>query len=56
MPVNNNPPQNLIRRDNKVSIVEASVIVAVYNGEKTLSKTIESILNQTYTNFNLDKT
>lgn len=53
MPVNNSPPQNLIRRDHKVSIVEASVIVAVYNGEKTLSKTIESILNQTYTNFEL---
>ena len=28
-----------------------SVLMAVYNGEKYLLEAIESILNQTYTNF-----
>jgi|TARA_B100000929_G_scaffold285752_1_gene269813 glycosyltransferase involved in cell wall biosynthesis len=36
-----------------VSSVKASVIVAVYNGAKTLTQTIESILSQTYDNFEL---
>ncbi|MHC6646299.1 glycosyltransferase family 2 protein [Alteromonas sp. HB246098] len=36
-----------------MSSVKASVIVAVYNGAKTLTKTIESILSQTYDNFEL---
>jgi glycosyltransferase involved in cell wall biosynthesis len=30
-----------------------SVIIPVYNGEKTIFKTIESVLNQTFTNFEL---
>lgn len=36
-----------------MSSVKASVIVAVYNGAKTLTQTIESILSQTYDNFEL---
>jgi glycosyltransferase involved in cell wall biosynthesis len=30
-----------------------SVIIPVYNGEKTIRETIESILNQTFTDFEL---
>ncbi|MGA9379390.1 MAG: glycosyltransferase family A protein, partial [Phormidium sp.] len=30
-----------------------SVIIPVYNGEKTIRETIESVLNQTYKNFEL---
>jgi len=33
------------------SIPEISVVMSVYNGEKYLDEAIESILNQTYTNF-----
>lgn len=36
-----------------MSSVKASVIVAVYNGAKTLTQTIESILSQAYDNFEL---
>ncbi len=36
-----------------MSSVKASVIVAVYNGAKTLTQTIESILSQTYDDFEL---
>lgn len=36
-----------------VSSMKVSVIVAVYNGAKTLSKTIESVLSQTYSHFEL---
>jgi glycosyltransferase involved in cell wall biosynthesis len=30
-----------------------SVIIPVYNGEKTIQETIESVLNQTFTDFEL---
>ena len=30
-----------------------SIILPVYNGERTLHKTIESLLSQTYNNFEL---
>lgn len=30
-----------------------SVVIPVYNGEKTIQKTIESVLNQTFTNFEI---
>ena len=33
--------------------IEISVIVPIYNAEKTLKKCINSILSQTYTNFEL---
>ena len=33
--------------------VKISVIVPIYNSEKTLKKCINSILSQTYTNFEL---
>lgn len=30
-----------------------SVIIPVYNGEKTIKETIESVLNQTFTDFEI---
>ena len=30
-----------------------SVIIPVFNGEKTIQETIESVLNQTFTDFEL---
>jgi glycosyltransferase involved in cell wall biosynthesis len=33
--------------------IKISVLLAIYNGEKYLKKSIESVLNQTYTNFEL---
>lgn len=35
------------------SIPEVTIVLPVYNGEKTLKATIKSLLNQTYTNFEL---
>ena len=36
-----------------MSTLKASVIVAVYNGEKTLGLTIDSLLAQTYPNLEI---
>ena len=36
-----------------MSTLKASIIVAVYNGEKTLALTIDSLLAQTYSNFEI---
>lgn len=38
---------------NKTDLKKVSIVIPSYNSEKTIKKTINSILNQTYTNFNI---
>ena len=45
--------QQSVSNDSKTSQVCVSVIMPNYNCAKFLSKSIESVLNQTYTNFEL---
>ena len=37
----------------KTSMPKISVIIPLYNKEKTIKKTIESVLNQTFTDFEI---
>ncbi len=43
----------LLRRHREVEDILVSVLLAVYNGEKYLHESIESVLAQSYTNFEL---
>jgi glycosyltransferase involved in cell wall biosynthesis len=46
-------PQNLLNRLPGADMPLISVIIPAYNASKTIQETIESVLNQTFTDFEL---